>query len=205
MNRMGFINSVSGATSPAMHVQRALLGQGLENGLRAWYLRSCREHIDPAEHGYFERRREARRWFKELCSNQHFQHVVAAFRSEEEEALSRTISLVGWLKDAQRTVNNRIIPYKSSGRLSQLDKLNADGGLREPLFPELDKRLPLAISRRSTTIAGLSDFLGVPSTPKEVVAALHRHAQAAVVPAKPRGAVEITSLLQSWEAPNRRG
>lgn len=204
MSRIGYGDASGSVISPALHVQRALLGHGLQNGLRAWYLRSCREHSEPTEHGYFEGRREARRWFRELCNNRHFRHVVAAFRNEQE-ALSRTIALVGWLKDAQRRVNNRLIPYKSSGRLSQLDKLNADGGLREPLFPELDKRLPLAITRRSTTIAGLSDFLGLPSTPKEVVAVLHRHAQASVIPAKPRGAVEITSLLQSWDAADRRG
>lgn len=203
MSRMVSSDTSASVTGSALHVRRALSGHALENDLRAWYLRSCREHLDPTEQGYFKGRREARRWFKKLCNNQHFQHVVAAFRSEQE-ALSRTISLVSWLKDAQQTVNSRFVPYKRSGRLSELDKLHADGGLREPLFPELDKRLPRDVTHRSTTIAGLTDFLGLPSTGKEVVATLRRHAQPSVVPKKPRGAIEITRLLQSWGAPNRK-
>jgi len=190
----------SGVSGSALHVHKAVPRHELEHDLRVWHLRRCREHSDPAGPSYFQGRREARCWFKKLCNNQDFQHVVATLRSERD-ALSRTISLVGWLKDAQQTVDNQVIPYKRSGRLSQLDKLNADGGLREPLFREIDERLPRTITRRSTTIAGLADFLGVPSTGKEVVTALRRHGQTSPAPSKPSGAIEITRLLQSWEAP----
>ncbi len=100
-------------------------------------------------------------------------------------------------------VNNHSIPHKKAGRLSAPDKVDAEGGLQVLLSPELDDRLPNGVRKRPTTIAGLLDFLGLPSTGKEVTAALRRHARASVIPAKPESAVEITRLLYSWGAPNR--
>ncbi len=187
---------------PALYAQRAVSRYELENDLRAWYLRTCQERIDSDKHRYFQRRREARRWFRALCNNPHFQNVLTAF-SREQQPLGQAISLVSWLKDAQRLVNEQSIPYKKDGRLSTLDKLDTTGGLQVLLSPKLDERLPNGARKRPTTIAGLLDFLGLPSTGKEVTAALRRHARASVVPGKPESAVEITRLLYSWGAPNR--
>ena len=185
----------------ALYAQRAVSRYELENDLRAWYLRTCQERIDSDKHRYFQRRREARRWFRALRDNHHFQNTLVAFR-REKEPLSGAISLVSWLKDAQRLVNEQSIPYKKAGRLSTLDKLDTTGGLQVLLSPKLDDRLPNAARKRPTTIAGLLDFLGLPSTGKEVTAALRRHARASVSPAKPESAIEITRLLYSWGAPN---
>ena len=187
--------------NPASYAQRAVSRYQLDNDLRMWYLRMCQERVDSDGQRYFERRREARRWFRALCDNRHFHKVLADFR-REKEPLSQAISLVSWLKDAQQTVNNQFIPYKGVGRLSTLDKLDAKGGLQVLLSPKLDDRLPNGARKRPTTIAGLLDFLGLPSTHQEVASALRRYAQASVIPAKPKSAVEITRLLYSWGAPN---
>ncbi len=187
---------------PALYEQKMVSRFELEDGLRAWYLHTCQERIDPDKRRYFKRRQEARRWFKELCDNQHFKKVLAVLR-REQEPLNRAILIVSWLKDARQMVNNQSIPYKKAGRLSALDKVDGEGGLQVRLSPELDDRLPHGIIKRSTTIAGLLDFLGLPSTTKEVAAALHRYARASVIPARPEGAIEITRLLHSWEAPTR--
>ncbi len=187
---------------PALYEQKMVSRFELEDGLRAWYLHTCQERIDPDKRRYFKRRQEARRWFRELCDNQHFQNVLAAFR-KELEPLNRAISLVSWLKNARQMVNNQSIPYKKAGRLSALDKVDGEGGLQVLLSPELDNRLPHGIIKHATTIAGLLDFLGVPSTTKDVAAALRRHARASVIPAKPEGAIVITRLLHSWGASNR--
>lgn len=197
------MTAVRSVISPALHEHRAVSGYKLENDLRAWYLHAWYEkHIDPDQRGYFTRRREARRWFRQLCDNPHFQNVLIALR-REQEPLHRAISLVSWLKDVQRIVKEQSIPYKEAGRLSALDKFDTDGGLREPLLAELDNRLPDGIKKRPTTIAGLLDFLGVPSTGQEVATVLRRYARASVIPAKPEGAKEIARLLHSWGAPNR--
>jgi len=187
---------------PVLQEQRAFSRYKLENDLRAWYLHTCRERKDPDQHRYFRGRRIARRWYRELCDNSHFQNVLAAFR-REQEPLDRAISFVSWLKDAQQMVNKQLLPYHGAGRVSALDKVDAEGGLQVLLAPELDDRLPSSILNHSTTIAGFLDFLGLPSTTKDVVAALRRHTRASVMPAKPEGAKEITRLLHSWGAPNR--
>ena len=180
--------------------QKTVSRHDLENELRAWHLRKCQEHSDSEtdKQSYFRERREDRRWFRALRDNQDFQRVISAF-SRESNPVSRSISLVSWMKAAQKSVDNQSIPYKQSGRVSQLDKVN--GGLRERFFPELDKRLPDVLIRRSGTIAGLSDFLGLPTDSREVVSTLRRHLRASVAPTKPRGAIEITELLQAWRAP----
>ncbi len=181
--------------------QRAISRYELENNLRAWYLRTCQERLDYDKQRYLERRREAHRWFKALCDTRHFQNILTAF-STEQKPLGQAISLVSWLDEAQDMVHEQFIPYEKDGRLSTLDKLDTTGGLQVLLSPELDSRVPKGVRARLATIAGLLDFLGVPSTGKEVAAALRRYAQASVRPAKPEGAIAITRLLHSWEAPN---
>ncbi len=187
---------------PALYEQKVVSRLELEDGLRAWYLHTCQTPIDPDKRRYFKQRREARHWFRELCDNQHFQNVLVAFR-KEREPLSRAISLVSRLKDAQQIVNKQLIPYKKAGRVSAVDKVDAAGGLQVLLSPELADRLPHGVIKHSTTIAGLLDFLGLPSTTKDVASALRRHARASVIPTKPEGAIEITRLLHSWGALNR--
>ena len=110
---------------------------------------------------------------------------------------------MSWLKDVQQIVSKQLIHYKKAGRLSTVDKVDAAGELQVLLSPKLDDHLPHGIIKHSTTIAGLLDFLGLPSTGQEVGAALRRHARASVIPAKPAGAIVITRLLHSWGAPNR--
>ena len=197
------MRAIRSVVGPRLDEQRTVSRYKLENDLRAWYLHNCQEHVGPDQHRYFKERRQARRWFRELCDNTHFQNVLVVLR-KEQKTLDRTISLVTWLKDAQRIVNKQLLPYKGAGRLSAQDTIDAEGGLKGLLSLELDNRLPDGINKRSTAIVGLLDFLGLPSTVQEVAADLRRHARASVMPAKPKGAMEITRLLDSWEAPNRK-
>ncbi len=188
-------------TGPALVEQKMVSRFELEDGLRAWYLHTCQERIDPDKRRYFNQRREARHWFRELCDNRHFKIVLAAF-SKEREPLNRAILLVSWLKDAQQIVSKQLIPYKKAGRLCTVDKVDAAGELQVLLSPKQYDRLPRGNIKHATTIAGLLDFLGLPSTTKDVAAALRRHAHASVTSAKPEGAIVITRLLHSWGAPN---
>lgn len=180
----------------APHAQRGVSRHELQTDLRAWYLRGCREHV-VHDKNYLTGRRNERSWFKGLCNNQSFRHVLAAF-TLERDALNRATSLVSWMKVAQEKVNRRSIPYEKYRRLSQLDKLDRDGGLRELILPELNKRLPHSMARRTTTISGLVDFLGLPTTTRQVGAVLRRHGRTAVVRPESKSAIEVTRLLQSW-------
>lgn len=197
--------ALSAALMIGLHTQRTSSRHALQHDLRVWYLRTCRECPDgvAGNRSYFRGRRADRHWFKRLCENQHFQSVISAL-SREQESLSRSISLVSWLKVAQQTVDDHSIPYKQSDRLSQLDQTHAAGGLRAVIFPELDKRLPDSLAKRPTAIASLSDFLGLPSAGIDVVRILRRHAPAPVPAKKSIGAAEITGLLLAWRVPGKK-
>jgi hypothetical protein len=174
----------------------------LEHDLRAWYLRTCLEGSNTAggERDSFRARQRDRCWFRRLRQNPHFRRVIGAL-SRERNSLGHSISLVGWLKDAQQALDRESIA--ESGRISQLGRVGSDCGHGARLFPELDKHLPATISRRSTTIAGLSTFLGLPTAASEVASVLQRHRRAAGSRSTRAQAIQITRLLRSWGAPPR--
>jgi hypothetical protein len=172
----------------------------LEHDLRAWYLQACLDSSNTAgsEPGQFRARHQNRHWFRSLRRNPHFRRVIGAL-SREDNSLGRGIFLVGWLKDAQRTLDRDYV--HEPGRVSRPGQVNSNSGHKARLFPELDKCLPGTISRRSTTIAGLCTFLGLPTVASEVAAVLQRH-RAGSRPTEAE-AIQIAKLLQSWRTPTR--